>query len=248
MIPACIEVIGRDAFHDGCGTNVRFESGTKLREIGEKAFSNLRVLKAFTVPASVEILGDRCFMYCSKMTTITFEDCSRLRKIGEFAFSKCRLKSNTIPASVEEMDGSAFVGCPLLEIRVSARSRNFRVEGSLLSTADGTIIVRYFGRERYIDVRRRVEVVGNSCFESCSHLEKVLFEEGSKLRAICWSSFLGCKFLTSIRIPSSVEIIGESVCKQCYGLEECLIDDNAKLEGGFCRMLFPSIILYPEQC
>jgi hypothetical protein len=47
------------------------------------------------------------------MEIIRFEGVSMLKRIGESAFRNCRLSSIRIPASVEEIDGSAFVGCPL---------------------------------------------------------------------------------------------------------------------------------------
>jgi hypothetical protein len=163
------------------------------------------------------------------MEAITFDESSRLKRIGEGAFHNCSLRSITIPASVEEMDGSAFVGCPLNEIRVARENQKFMVEGSLLFTADGTEIVRYFGRARVIIVSGRVEVLGKSCFESCSHIERIAFERGSTLRRIGSSALSGCEFLTNITIPASVEVIEESAFKKCDGLEECLIKENAHL-------------------
>jgi hypothetical protein len=48
--------------------------------------------------------------------TISFEEVSKLKRIGECAFLNSRLNSIRIPASVEEIDGSTFIGCPLLVI------------------------------------------------------------------------------------------------------------------------------------
>jgi hypothetical protein len=146
MLPAQTEVIGRRAFRRAklCSiTFSGFESGTRLREIAEKAFSRCGGLKSFTVPASVETIGDRCFEHCSRMTKVRFAEVSMLKKIGTRAFFNCRLSSIRIPASVEEIDGSAFAGCPLLVIEVAAGSRNFMIEKYLLTTADGTKIVRF---------------------------------------------------------------------------------------------------------
>jgi hypothetical protein len=206
-----------------------------LREIGEDAFSHHFKLKSFDVPSSVGTIGDRCFDGCKEMATIRFQEPSRLKTIGKRAFAGCRLSTITIPASVETIDGSAFVGCPLLGIGVAMESQRFKIEGTLLTTADGTKIVRYFGRGREVFVRKTVEVLGNSCFESSNYFERVVFENGSKLRQIGCSAFSGCEFLTSIAIPVSVVAIGESAFKECDGLEECLIDENAvlvKIEDG----------------
>jgi hypothetical protein len=75
------------------------------------------------------------------LKSITFEELSTLKKIEERAFTGCGLKSITIPASTEEIDGSAFLGCPLIGIRITPESDNFVVHRNMLLTTDGTVIV-----------------------------------------------------------------------------------------------------------
>jgi hypothetical protein len=143
QIGAKVEVIGARAFQNSRFSSVLFESREissvlKLREIGSEAFANcLFSLATFTVPESVEILGDRCFADCSEMETIEFDGSSRLIRIGQLTFTGCKLHSITIPALTEEIDGSAFVNCPVIAIRVAPGSLNFKIEGNLLGTSDG---------------------------------------------------------------------------------------------------------------
>jgi hypothetical protein len=47
------------------------EIESRLREIGEKAFFGCNKLKAFCVPSSVEIIGDRCFEKCFGLENVT---------------------------------------------------------------------------------------------------------------------------------------------------------------------------------
>jgi hypothetical protein len=54
-----IEVIPANAFEGGKMSSVLFESGTRLMVIGYGAFSGCSALTGFTVPESVEIIGDR---------------------------------------------------------------------------------------------------------------------------------------------------------------------------------------------
>jgi hypothetical protein len=163
------------------------------------------------------------------MAKITFEEPSKLKGIREGVFARCPLTSITIPASVEDIDGSAFVHCPLLVIRVAAANKNFIVQGTMLTTADGTEVVRYFGREQEVIVPKTVEVLGKSCFQSCSHVEKVIFENGSKLRRIGSSALSDCAFVTRFVIPNSVVTIENAAFTKCDGLEQCLIDKDAVL-------------------
>jgi hypothetical protein len=91
------------------------------------------------------------------------------------------------------------------------------------------MIVRYFGQDREAIVRKTVEILGPSCFESINSIERVVFENGSKLTQIGSSAFSGCELLTSIAIPPSVEVIGEFAFEECDGLEEYLIDEDGLL-------------------
>jgi hypothetical protein len=229
IIPGTVQVIGRRAFAHSISPNIEFERGTSLREISEEAFCGCKQLNAFTVPASVETIGDRCFQHCAHLAIIAFEGCSRLKRIGERTFFECGLISITIPVSVQEIDGSAFVNCALLNIQVAGDSEDFGVQRDLLTTADGTKIVRYFGRGRDVTVPKTAEILGKSCFESSNYLESLVFENGSKLRQIGPSAFSGCEFLTTIAIPISVEVIDKSAFSGCHGLEECLLDEDSIL-------------------
>jgi hypothetical protein len=188
-------------------------------------------LSRITVPSSIEILGDRCFDGCPNLETVTFLKKSKLKKIGERAFACCPIRSFTIPASVNEIDGSAFVGCPLQEINLDPGNLRYIVRGKALLTSDGTEIVRSFGFERHVFVAKEIEVLGKSCFESFKFLLELKFESGSTLRKIGRSVLSGCKLLRSIVVPASVTEIEESAFKKCCNLEYCLLDRNAMRVG-----------------
>jgi hypothetical protein len=186
-------------------------------------------LRAFTVPESVEIIGDHCFEDCLDMETIEFEGLSRLKMIGERAFSGCKLHSIIIPALTEEIDGSAFVNCPLSEIQVASGNVNFQIEGSQLVTSDGTAIVRYFGVDSEILVGKKVQVLRKSWFEGCKRIVEFEFELGSHLERIGAAALRNCESLSSIDIPASVIIIEESSFERCRELESCFIAKNSSL-------------------
>jgi hypothetical protein len=61
LIGLNIPVIASNAFRCRHVSAVLFERGARLREIGSRAFSQCRQLKALSVQESVEIFGDRCF-------------------------------------------------------------------------------------------------------------------------------------------------------------------------------------------
>jgi hypothetical protein len=229
LIGSNIEVIASRAFWHQEASAVLFESGARLKEIGWRAFGKCSKLAAFKVPESVEIIGDHCFQDCSAMETIDFEEGSMLKRIGERAFFNCDLYSITIPESTEEIDGSAFVNCPFIVIRLAPGNPNFKIEGSLLVTSDGTEIVRSFGQDRQIVVGKKVKVLGKSCFEACKLLDKIDFEVGSELERIDPAVLHDCVSLEIVAIPASVAIIGESSFEGCTELGSCLIPRDSKL-------------------
>jgi hypothetical protein len=229
LIGSNIEVIDANAFRSRAVSAVLFESGTRLMEIGWGAFAKCPRLKAFNVPESVEIIGAHCFEDCTNMERIEFEGSARLKRISELAFAGCNLHSITIPASTEEIDGSAFVNCPWITIRVAPGCVNFKVEGNFLVTSDGTEIVRYFGLDREPHIGKKVQILQKSCFEGCAHIDKVRFEVGSKLERIDRAALRGCQSLSNIEIPASVTIIEESSFEGCTELESCLIATDSSL-------------------
>jgi hypothetical protein len=70
--------------------------------------------------------------------------------------------------------------------------------------------VRYFGMEREVFVGQNVEVVRRSSFESCHHVQRLVFESDSKLRTIGSSGLADGKSLMFIEIPGSVETIEDA--------------------------------------
>jgi hypothetical protein len=228
-IPAQIEVIGKNAFRYCFLDTVIFANGSRLREIGKEAFCNSEGLSTITLPSSVEILGDRCFMYCVHLTIVTFGEISNLKRVGERAFAFSSIHSITIPASTNEIDGSAFAGCALEMIDIAPGNRRFFLTGNTLLTSDGTEIVKSFGMQQKIFVPREVEILQTSSFESLSELTELRFESESKLRRIGRSALSGCDSLRRILLPASVSEIEEFAFKECIGLEDCSIQKNAIL-------------------
>jgi hypothetical protein len=99
-------VTGRAPLH-----GVTFESESQLIRI---AFFLLKFesLKFICIPASVEILCERCFFGCRSLETLTFDTGSKLSYIEGEAFLNCRsLTSIFLPASVESIGSRAFAKC-----------------------------------------------------------------------------------------------------------------------------------------
>jgi hypothetical protein len=139
------------------------------------------------------------------MDTITFERSSKLERIGERALYGCKLDSSTIPPLTEEMDGLAFLDCPLVAIRVVPDN------------------VKHFGLSRDIHVGKEVKFFRKPCFEGSKQLDEIYFEREIELERIDGSALRDWLSLVRIDIPASVEILEETSFEGCDSLESCMI-------------------------
>jgi hypothetical protein len=55
-----------------------------------------------SIPASVEVIGEECFAFCTLLSSVTFESGSRLSRIENQAFGKTALIEIIIPPSVAD--------------------------------------------------------------------------------------------------------------------------------------------------
>jgi hypothetical protein len=85
-------------------------------------------LTSVCLPASVETLGRECFANCFSLSEFAFESGSRLNEIKEYAFGGCSsLKSLSLPASLQKIDGSALPRTVIAALSVEDGNRSFRV-------------------------------------------------------------------------------------------------------------------------
>jgi hypothetical protein len=89
---------------------IAFEAGTAQKFFkAARVFANITII---TIPASVEVLCERCFYECKSLSRVTFAAGSCLKRIEKEAFSRCRsLKEIEIPASVEVLCEVALQVC-----------------------------------------------------------------------------------------------------------------------------------------
>ena len=113
-----------------------------VTSLGESCFSYCSRLTSITIPSSVTSLGERCFIGCSRLTSITIP--SSVTSIGGNCFYSCSgLTSITIPSSVTSIGGNCFYSCSALTS---------------------------------ITIPSSVTSLGWNCFEYCQKLESVIFK------------------------------------------------------------------------
>jgi hypothetical protein len=218
-----------EVIENGCFTGCRFidevvfESGSHLKRICQSAFEDTGVIK-FVIPRSVEVIEGGCFNFCMQGCSVLLEQGSCLRELGDSAFLGKPLSEFEIPAKCEELTGKSLMN--VKTIRVHRENPFFVVENNFVMSHDGKRLVRYFGSETRVVIKKEVEVIGESCFEECKTVLEVCFEPESRLRCIDARAFYETN-LIEIAIPGSVELIG----KFCFSGGNYLCD--VRFEGRF---------------
>lgn len=82
----------------------------KVKEIGERAFSNCRYISSVIIPDTVKTIGNYAFSGCSAISTIHIP--KSVAHIGGSAFSECSSLTNiSIPLTVISSGESLFLNC-----------------------------------------------------------------------------------------------------------------------------------------
>lgn len=170
-----------------------------------------------------EAIKDEEITVILDLTNISFDDdkISSGYFNGENREFKPTVTEIVIPASVTEIEGSAFQGCTQLESVTFA-------EGSELSSI-GTYAFDYCPSLEEIVIPASVTSIGKKGFSGCRSLKKITFAEGSELSSIGIYAFSNCTSLEEIVIPASVGTIGEYAFYDCENLKKVTFENDSQL-------------------
>jgi hypothetical protein len=112
---------------------------------------------------------------------------------------------------------------------VDEQNEHGSVVDNCVRDPQATSIVRYIGDETTLTISSCIELLCESCFESCTSLVSVMFESGSRLLRIDSWAFRNCGSLKSIVIPESVEIICEGSFQNCSSLARVEFETASRL-------------------
>ena len=188
--------------------------------LGVSDFTTLRNIQSLEhldiSRVNLSVLPTEAFLECTNIKSVILPN--TLTAIGTQAFWGSSLVSISIPASVEEIRGSAFFGCS------SLKTVTFE-KGSKLKTVAG---FSHCTSLTTIEIPASVETIGQYAFNDCTSLHTVTFEKGSQLKTV--DGFSRCTSLTTIEIPASVEKIGEFAFYICTSLQTVTFEKGSKLK------------------
>ncbi len=195
-------------------------NGYKVTAFGDKCFLWCEKLTSITIPSSVTSLGDECFSVCRGLTSIAIP--SSVTSLGENCFSSSGLTSITIPSSVTSLGKYCFNGCDgLTSVTIPSSVTSLR-DGCFLGCSSLTSIT----------IPSSVTSLEDACFSGCSGLPSITIP--SSVTSIGGWCFYGCGGLTSITIPSSVTSLGSECFRGCSGLTSITIPSSVTSLGDIC--------------
>ena len=190
--------------------------------LGVSDFTTLRNIQSLEhldiSRVNLSVLPTEAFLECTNIKSVILPN--TLTAIGTQAFWGSSLVSISIPASVEEIRGSAFFGCS------SLKTVTFE-KGSKLKTVAG---FSHCTSLTTIEIPASVETIGQYAFNDCTSLHTVTFEKGSKLKTIGSDVFLNCTSLTMIEIPASVATIEDQAFEGCSLLATVTFEKGSQLK------------------
>ena len=216
-IPASVRVVSESAFM-GCKSLGAVEIPEGVTRIASKAFSDCLSLKSVYIPKSVTEIEPYAFLNCDGLESIEVdEDNPNFASENGVLFDKEKRtlisypqgkkdKKYAVPASVQKIDGFAFMGCLLEKVVVP--------DGV---TELGRSAFESSPNLRVVDLPATIKEILFATFQGCSSLKDVSIPEGVVI--LDKFAFYDCSALQRVRIPASVKKIDESTFKSCPSLE-----------------------------
>ena len=222
-------------------------NGKNVVKIDDSAFADAHYLNEITFPSTVKTIGSYALSDCTNLRTVNLP--STVQKIDNYAFEDCTsLTSITLPEALENLGSNAFKNTrSLSKVIVNSKkldnpgsnpfyNAGYDVEGGIevvfsdtvTRIPDGLFHASASGcpNVRIVKIGKNVTDIGDSSFEDCAKLEKVIIPEDSALQEIGDYAFENCTSLTSITLPKGLETIKGYAFKDCLSLPSITLPED----------------------
>ena len=206
-IPYSVTSIGKEAFKSTHNLGqVRFESGSKLTGIGDRAFFGTQGLAEIELPEGVTSIGSEAFSTSSVQRVVLPDG---VTSIPASAFENCIQLSNvTLSDKVETIGANAFDACSALN-KIKVRSASGSVAEGLPSSLTTIGKAAFSGaRLQSVKLPASVKTVESEAFANDSSLKTLELNEG--LASIGDGAFSGTN-VAEVVLPDSLVNLGTGV-------------------------------------
>mmetsp|Transcript_4159 Transcript_4159/g.9750 ORF Transcript_4159/g.9750 Transcript_4159/m.9750 type:complete len:728 (-) Transcript_4159:122-2305(-) len=209
---------------------VDFRDGAELKSIRERAFESCTALEKVSVPSTVTEVGKRAFACCLSLHQVEFPKFG-LFCIGEEAFLECSsLEFFPVPSTVAFIKARAFQKCTDL-VKVDFEEERDGMNKTLLSlSCIGEEAFDECHSLREFCLSSNVMSLGKAAFRCCESLQNADLSK-TKLSVIDEITFLACRTLELVRMPSTLEKILFGAFDQCEILGMVTLNEGLKVIG-----------------
>lgn len=235
-IPDTVSEIGERAFSGATGAE-KISLSENLYSVDAFAFYGAKNVENIRLPLGLKIIGGFAFADCEKLEGISIP--MGTVSIGGGAFQNTEWLSKHTEEFVIAGDSVLIhyngeekkVKIPEDVKVVSAFCDNFFAEEVVLTES-----VKEIGEFAFVNssvktiaLSENIQKIGNSAFDSCLNLEKVV--PNKKLEEIGSFAFAGCQALKEFTVTEKVKNVGEGAFARCSALEN-LTFTSQKTEIG----------------
>ena len=245
-IPSSVTGIGDWAFRT-CVALTSITIPASVTSIGDWAFRECEALTSITIPASVTSIGSSAFEYCNALIAINVDEANEAYcSDGGILFNKDKTKlirypiarpetAYTVPASVTEIDTSAFNACKKLV---------------QITLPDGLTKIPFFGfggciALTEINIPESVTAIGESAFRSCS-LKEITIPDG--VTEIPYHAFGYCYALERVTLGKGITSLGREAFGKSRAIRELTVlavNPPALYKNSFSEVFSSDIINIP---
>ncbi|MBR3796970.1 MAG: leucine-rich repeat protein [Clostridia bacterium] len=222
--------------------------GYTVREIGDRAFSNQKLITGVTMPDTVEVIGSYAFSGCEALELNRLP--ASVKTVGSHAFYGCAaITEFTVHAGMERIGNNAFQRTSLERLVIEESETPVQLEGAAFG---------YLSTLKDVTMPDDVNITSqNSVFVGCSDIAltvtchsgvikgrylmhggyedtavtSVVFEEG--ITEISDSAFQDVRALASVTLPESLETLGSFAFYDCNALESIVIPSQITTIGRY---------------
>lgn len=243
-------------------TEIIFEDGSNVLEIGANAFKGCKALTSFTFPATLEKVGDSAFASCSNLREVNFSDSEKELALGKTVFSGCTsLVTINISANVSQIPVDIFSGCDSLEnIFVDENNKTYADFDGVLYNKDFTVLIAYPKNKpaeefkladtlveisagafkgntkiKSVTISNKVSTIGANAFQDCTGITELIFETGNDENTLTAGSyaFSGLSRLASVVLPNRLQTISNYLFFKDSGLATVTMGSGVTSIGSF---------------
>lgn len=214
-----VKKIGSMAFRN-CGEIQHFDLPMVLEEIGDAAFENT-ILNNFTIPASVQIIGDQAFAEC-------FDYFKTIREGTHVVLEDSDQPLMVVMSTMDDsktLSGNIFGTHGMRSIYLGRNVNNGITGNALFGSHTHNQGIIYCPGLKEITIGNKVTELSKGIFSQTFLVEGIVLPDGLKI--IGDEAFKDCSALKSISIPGSVEQLGNWAFQGCESMTSIRFEDSA---------------------